>query len=98
MSFPGLVYYHGSKVALEGISGLPGKELKAFGLAVTAVKRGMFLTDWVGRWMVRNSRSVSDYDAISKPIRAARSARSGKQPGDPAKARRAIRVNSIPAS
>jgi NAD(P)-dependent dehydrogenase (short-subunit alcohol dehydrogenase family) len=90
MSFPGLAYYHGSKFALEGISGSLGKELKAFGIAVTAVEPGMFRTDWAGRSMVRGSRSIPDYDAIFEPIRAARSARSGKQPGDPAKAGRAI--------
>jgi NAD(P)-dependent dehydrogenase (short-subunit alcohol dehydrogenase family) len=90
MSFPGLAYYHGSKFALEGISGSLGKELKAFGIAVTAVEPGMFRTDWAGRSMVRSSRSIPDYDAIFEPIREARSARSGKQPGDPAKAGRAI--------
>jgi NAD(P)-dependent dehydrogenase (short-subunit alcohol dehydrogenase family) len=90
MTMPGLSYYHGSKFALEGISGSLGKEVQNFGIFVTAVEPGMFRTDWAGRSMVRSSRSISDYDALFDPIRAARAARSGNQPGDPAKAGRAM--------
>jgi len=90
MTMPGLSYYHGSKFALEGISSSLGKEVRSFGIFVTAVEPGMFRTDWAGRSMVRSSRSIPDYDAVFDPIRAARAARSGNQPGDPAKAGRAI--------
>jgi NAD(P)-dependent dehydrogenase (short-subunit alcohol dehydrogenase family) len=90
MTMPGLSYYHGSKFALEGISGSLGKEVKSLGIGVTAVEPGMFRTDWAGRSMVRAERRIEDYDAIFDPIRAARAARSGNQPGDPAKAGRAI--------
>ena len=90
MTFPGIAYYHGSKYALEGLSGSLGKEVKGFGIAVTAVEPGMFRTDWGGRSMVRSSRKIADYDASFDPVRAARAARSGKQAGDPAKAARAI--------
>jgi NAD(P)-dependent dehydrogenase (short-subunit alcohol dehydrogenase family) len=90
MTMPGLSYYHGSKFALEGISASLGKEVRSFGIFVTAVEPGMFRTDWAGRSMVRSSRGIPDYDAVFEPIRAARLARSGNQPGDPAKAGRAI--------
>jgi short-subunit dehydrogenase len=90
MTMPGLSYYHGSKFALEGISASLGKEVKSFGIDVTAVEPGMFRTDWAGRSMVRASRTIADYDAVFDPIRAVRAARSGNQPGDPAKAGRAI--------
>jgi hypothetical protein len=40
--------------------------------------------------MDRTPRSIADYDAVMDPIRAARRAKSGKQPGDPAKAARAL--------
>ena len=90
MTMPGLSFYHGSKFALEGISASLGKELKPLGIFVTAVEPGMFRTDWAGRSMVRSNRHIADYDAIFDPIRAARAARSGKQPGDPAKAGLAI--------
>jgi len=39
---------------------------------------------------VRAERSISDYDAIFNPVRAARKERSGQQPGDPARAGKAI--------
>ena len=90
ITFPGIAAYHGSKFALEGISETLGKEVKGFGITVTAVEPGMFRTDWAGRSMVRAPREITDYDALFEPIRAARQARSGNQPGDPVKAARAI--------
>ena len=90
MTFPGVGFYHASKFALEGISGSLAKEVKGFGIAVTAVEPGMFRTDWAGRSMVRASRNITDYDELFEPLRAARAARSGNQPGDPVKAARAM--------
>jgi NAD(P)-dependent dehydrogenase (short-subunit alcohol dehydrogenase family) len=90
MTMPGLSYYHGSKFALEGISSSLAKEVRPLGIFVTAVEPGMFRTDWAGRSMVRSERSISDYDAFFNPIREARKARSGQQPGDPARAGKAI--------
>ncbi len=90
MTMPGLSYYHGSKFALEGISSSLAKEVRPLGIYVTAIEPGMFRTDWAGRSMVRSERTISDYDAIFNPIREARKARSGQQPGDPAKAGKAI--------
>ena len=90
MTMPGLSYYHGSKFALEGISSSLAKEVRPLGIFVTAVEPGMFRTDWAGRSMVRAERSISDYDAVFNPIREARKARSGQQPGDPARAGTAI--------
>jgi NAD(P)-dependent dehydrogenase (short-subunit alcohol dehydrogenase family) len=90
MTMPGISFYCGSKFALEGISSSLGKELKSFGIFVTALEPGQFRTDWAGRSMVRSSRSIPDYDNVFEPIRAARVAKSGNQPGDPAKAGRAV--------
>jgi NAD(P)-dependent dehydrogenase (short-subunit alcohol dehydrogenase family) len=90
MTMPGLSFYHGSKFALEGISSSLAKEVRPLGIYVTAVEPGMFRTDWAGRSMVRSERKITDYDAIFDPIREARKSRSGQQPGDPAKARKAI--------
>ncbi|WP_431291286.1 oxidoreductase [Burkholderia cepacia] len=90
ITMPGIAYYCGSKFALEGISEAAGKELEPFGIVVTAVAPGSFRTDWAGRSMVRTPRSIADYDAIFDPIRQAREEKSGKQPGDPVKAARAI--------
>jgi len=90
ITMPGIAYYAGSKFALEGISETLGKEVRQFGIHVTAVAPGSFRTDWAGRSMVRSARSIDDYDALFDPIRATRAARSGKQPGDPARAAQAI--------
>jgi NAD(P)-dependent dehydrogenase (short-subunit alcohol dehydrogenase family) len=85
-TFPGISFYHGSKFALEGISESVGKEVRSFGIHVTAVEPGGFRTDWAGRSMVRAERSIADYDEVFEPLRARRMERSGKQAGDPKKA------------
>lgn len=90
ITMPGITYYCGSKFALEGISEALGKEVKHLGIHVTALAPGQFRTDWAGRSMVRASRKITEYDAVMDPIRAARKAKSGNQPGDPAKAAQAL--------
>ncbi|ALS60287.1 oxidoreductase [Pandoraea norimbergensis] len=90
ITMPGITYYCGSKFALEGISESLGKEVKPFGIAVTAVAPGSFRTDWAGRSMTRTPRSIADYDEVFNPIRAAREEKNGKQLGDPVKAARAM--------
>ena len=90
ITMPGIAYYCGSKFALEGIGEVLGKELRSFGVYVTAVAPGSFRTDWAGRSMRRSPRSIPDYDALFDPIRRAREEVSGKQLGDPRKAARAI--------
>jgi len=67
-----------------------GKEVAPFGIRVTSLAPGQFRTEWAGRSMDRTPRSIADYDAVMEPIRAARKAKSGKQPGDPAKAAQAL--------
>ena len=90
ITMPGIAFYCGSKFALEGISESLGKELAGLGIRVTALAPGQFRTDWAGRSMDRTPRSIADYDAVMDPIRAARQAKSGNQPGDPAKAADAL--------
>ncbi|MCV3208005.1 oxidoreductase [Mesorhizobium sp. YC-39] len=90
ITMPGITAYCGSKFALEGISEALGKEVKPLGIYVTALAPGQFRTDWAGRSMVRAERSIVDYNAVMDPIRAARQAKSGRQPGDPAKAAQAL--------
>lgn len=90
ITMPGIAYYCASKFALEGFSEVLSKELRPFGVYVTAVAPGSFRTDWAGRSMQRSPRSISDYDALFDPIRQARQDKSGKQLGDPAKAAKAI--------
>ncbi|WP_062015276.1 oxidoreductase [Aureimonas sp. AU4] len=90
ITMPGISFYCGSKFALEGISEALGKEVAGFGIHVTAIAPGQFRTDWAGRSMDRTPRSIPDYDAVMDPIRAGRQAKSGNQPGDPAKAAAAL--------
>jgi NAD(P)-dependent dehydrogenase (short-subunit alcohol dehydrogenase family) len=90
ITLPGLSAYHGTKFALEGISESLAQEVAGLGIKVTAVAPGAFRTDWAGRSMVRGQRSIADYDSVFNPVRERRQAMSGKQPGDPAKAARAI--------
>jgi NAD(P)-dependent dehydrogenase (short-subunit alcohol dehydrogenase family) len=90
ITLPGITFYCGSKFALEGISEALGKEVSSFGIRVTALAPGQFRTDWAGRSMDRTPRSIADYDAVMNPIRAARQAKSGNQPGDPDKAAQAL--------
>ena len=90
ITMPGITFYCGSKFALEGISEALGKEVSSFGIRVTALAPGQFRTDWAGRSMDRTPRSIADYDAVMNPIRAARQAKSGTQPGDPDKAAQAL--------
>jgi NAD(P)-dependent dehydrogenase (short-subunit alcohol dehydrogenase family) len=90
ITMPGISFYCGSKFALEGISEALGKEVAAFGIRVTTLAPGQFRTEWAGRSMDRTPRSIADYDAVMDPIRAARQAKSGRQPGDPAKAAQAL--------
>jgi NAD(P)-dependent dehydrogenase (short-subunit alcohol dehydrogenase family) len=90
ITMPGISFYCGSKFALEGISEALGKEVAPFGIHVTSLAPGQFRTDWAGRSMDRTPRSIDDYDAIMNPLRTARQAKSGAQPGDPAKAAQAV--------
>lgn len=90
ITMPGISFYCGSKFALEGISESLGKEVARFGIRVTALAPGQFRTDWAGRSMARTPRSIADYDTVMDPIRAARQAKSGNQPGNPDKAAQAL--------
>ncbi len=90
ITMPGISFYCGSKFALEGISESLGKEVASFGIRVTALAPGQFRTDWAGRSMDRTARSIPDYDVVMDPLREARQAKSGHQPGDPAKAAQAL--------
>lgn len=90
MTIPGVGFYHGSKFALEGISGTLAKEVRDFGIFVTALEPGSFRTDWAGRSMIRTERSIADYDSLMNPVRKAREDKSGKQLGNPIKAGEAI--------
>jgi NAD(P)-dependent dehydrogenase (short-subunit alcohol dehydrogenase family) len=90
MAVPGMSAYCASKFAVEGMLESIRKEVAPFGIHVTAIEPGSFRTDWAGRSMTRAERSISDYDELFDPIRAARAKASGKQLGNPVKAAEAV--------
>jgi NAD(P)-dependent dehydrogenase (short-subunit alcohol dehydrogenase family) len=92
VTFPGVSFYHGSKFALEGISESLGKEVKQFGVHVTAIEPGGFRTDWAGRSLARARRSIPDYEEVFEPLRRRRMENSGRQIGDPKAAQAMLKL------
>ncbi|MDR5760946.1 oxidoreductase [Caballeronia sp. LZ035] len=87
---PGSGYYAATKFALEGLGEALARETETLGIKVTAVEPGPFRTDWAGRSLKQTRQPIEDYAAGAGTRRAAISERSGKQPGDPARAAQVI--------
>jgi NAD(P)-dependent dehydrogenase (short-subunit alcohol dehydrogenase family) len=83
-------YYAASKAALEGMSGALYGELKPLGISVTAVEPGAFRTDFAGRSLTQSSTVIDDYAETAGKRRKEHDTVHGTQPGDPAKAAKAI--------
>ena len=85
-------YYAASKAALEGMSGALYGELKPLGISVTVVEPGAFRTDFAGRSLTQSSTVIDDYAETAGKRRKEHDTAHGTQPGDPAKAAKAIIV------
>lgn len=87
---PGGAFYTAAKFAVEGFSESLAGEVAHLGIKVTIVApapfRTRFLSDESARW----SRPMDDYDASVGQVRRTLRQMDGKQPGDPARAARAI--------
>jgi NAD(P)-dependent dehydrogenase (short-subunit alcohol dehydrogenase family) len=83
-------YYAASKAALEGMSGALHGELKPLGISVMVVEPGAFRTDFAGRSLTQSSTVIDDYAETAGKRRKEHDTAHGTQPGDPAKAARAI--------
>ena len=89
-SFPATGYYHATKYAVEGLSESLAQEVGPLGIKIVIVEPGPFRTNWAGPSIKQSATRISDYEATAGARRAQTEARSGKQPGDPARAAEAI--------
>lgn len=90
IGFPGSGYYAASKFAVEGASEALSKEVEPLGIKVTLVEPGPFRTDFAGRSIRRSQYRIEDYAQTAGARIQNNIERSGKQPGDPERAARAI--------
>ncbi|SFT53175.1 Short-chain dehydrogenase [Geodermatophilus amargosae] len=87
---PGSGYYAAAKAALEGMSGSLRSELRPLGISVTVVVPGGFRTDFSGRSLTQSRNAIDDYAETAGRRRKEHDATHGTQPGDPARAGRAV--------
>jgi NAD(P)-dependent dehydrogenase (short-subunit alcohol dehydrogenase family) len=89
-AFPAIGYYNATKFAVEGLSEALWQEVEPLGIRVMLVEPSGFRTDWAGRSANESARRIGDYTATAGATRDAVRASSGRQPGDPARAAKAI--------
>ena len=90
VGFPGSGYYAASKHAIEGWSDALAAEAVPIGIKVTCIEPGPFRTDWAGRSMTQTPNKIAEYAETAGVRLTNTKLQSGKQPGDPARAARAI--------
>lgn len=85
-----LAYYNASKFAVEGFSQALAQEVGPLGIKVTLVEPGPFRTDWAGSSAPERRIQIEDYEATAEAkLRQLRDI-SGKQPGSPDLAAKAM--------
>jgi short-subunit dehydrogenase len=90
VGFPSSGYYNATKFAVEGLSEALAKEVEPLGIKVLIVEPGPFRTDWAGRSLKQTRNGIEDYAKTAGARRQAISSGSGKQPGDPVRAAKAM--------
>jgi NAD(P)-dependent dehydrogenase (short-subunit alcohol dehydrogenase family) len=88
--FPALGQYNATKFAVLGLSEALRQEVEPLGVHVMVVEPSGFRTDWAGRSANESEHQIDDYMATAGAVRAGVRAVSGKQPGDPVRAAKAI--------
>jgi NAD(P)-dependent dehydrogenase (short-subunit alcohol dehydrogenase family) len=90
VGFPGVGFYNATKFAVDGYSESLSKELKPLGIKVTVIAPSGFRTDWAGRSANDTKIKIDDYKDTAHTNQGAIRGYSGKQPGDPVRAAKAI--------
>jgi NAD(P)-dependent dehydrogenase (short-subunit alcohol dehydrogenase family) len=86
---PGMGAYQTAKFAVEGFSEVLASETAPFGLKVIIVEPGAFRTDWQGSSMTLHPVGEG-YEETVGAVNRYRHENAANQPGDPARAARAI--------
>lgn len=89
VAYPGFSAYCATKFALEGFSEALAPEVAPFGIKVLVVEPGAFRTGFSGGALTQ-SREMPEYAETVSPTREMITGIDGTQPGDPARAARAI--------
>ena len=90
VGFPAVGYYNATKFAVDGFSDALSKETAPLGIKVTVVCPSGFRTDWAGRSANNSKIVIDDYKNTAETNKNTIRGYSGKQPGDPVRAAKAI--------
>jgi len=90
MTPAGSGFYSAVKSAIEGMTGSLRKELEPLGISAMVVEPGGFRTDFSGRSLLQSQTAIDDYADTAGKRRKENDTSHGTQPGDPAKAAKAI--------
>jgi len=90
VGFPGVGFYNATKFAVDGYSEALAKETAPLGIKVTVINPSGFRTDWAGRSANNSKIVIDDYKETAEANKQAIRGYSGKQPGDPERAAKAI--------
>ncbi len=90
VGFPGVGFYNATKFAVDGYSEALAKETAPLGIKVTVINPSGFRTDWAGRSANNSQIVIDDYKDTAEANNPAIRGYSGKQPGDPERAAKAI--------
>jgi len=90
VGFPAVGFYNATKFAVDGFSESLSKEVAPLGIKVTVVAPSGFRTDWAGRSANQSPVVIDDYKTTAEANKNNIRGYSGKQPGDPERAAKAI--------
>jgi len=90
VAFPAVGFSNATKFAVTGYSEALAKEVAHLGIKVTVVAPSGFRTDWAGRSANNSKIIIDDYAATAHANKETIRGYSGNQPGDPARAVKAI--------